>query len=374
MSKIFYLMQKEFRQIFREKANLGIIFVMPIIQLLILGFAITTDVKNIATIVVDEDRTVMSRSIVEALRATKTFNFLGMTDSTARAVREMDLANAKLIVVIPRNFEKDLRTGSLPTIQTILDGVDGNSAGITNAYVNIVLTRFQKKWLKEARTLSGRTKALHTVNVLPRMLYNPELSSQNNIIPGIVAVLLTMITLFLTTINIVREKEIGTLEQLSVTPIKNQELIIGKIMPFAILGFMLFNVGLLAGGVIFGIWLKGNLLLLYLMSFIYMMTTLGLGIFISTIAVTQQQAMFFAWFVSIFTMLLSGFFIPIQNMPDFIQGLTYLNPTRYFMEVVRGIVLKGSGISALWPELTGMVIFGTVILSSAILRFHKRLS
>lgn len=374
MFKIFYLMQKEFRQIFREKANLGIIFVMPIIQLLILGFAITTDVKNIPTVVVDEDRTVMSRSIIEALRATKTFNFLGLADSVKQGVRELDLGNAKLVVVIPYNFEKDLRNGMIPTVQTLLDGVDGNSAGITTAYVNIVLNRFQKKWLKEARTLSGRTKQLHTVNVLPRMLYNPELSSQNNIIPGIIAVLLTMITLFLTTINIVREKEIGTLEQLSVTPIKNQELIIGKIMPFAILGFMLFNVGLLAGGLIFGIWLKGNLLLLYLMSFIYMMTTLGLGIFISTLAATQQQAMFFAWFISIFTMLLSGFFIPIQNMPDFVQLLTYLNPTRYFMEVVRGIILKGSGFAALWPELVGMIVFGGVILSLAILRFHKRLS
>jgi len=374
--KIFYLMQKEFRQIFREKANLGIIFIMPIIQLLILGFAITTDVKSIATIIVDEDRTVMSRSIIESFGTNRTFNFLGLAASVKQAVRQMDLAKTKLIVVIPYDFEKNIRLGRIPVIQTILDGVDGNSAGITNAYVNIVMNSFQRKWQREAISSLRPVKIqqLHLVTALPRMLYNPELNSQNNIIPGIIAVLLTMITLFLTTINIVREKEIGTLEQLSVTPIKNYELIIGKVVPFAILGFALFNVGLLAGGVIFDIWIKGNLLLLYTMSIIYMMTTLGLGIFISTISSTQQQAMFFAWFISIFTILLSGFFVPVQNMPDFMQFITYLNPTRYFMEVVRGVILKGSGLIALWPELVGMIVFGTIILSSAILRFHKRLS
>lgn len=377
MQRILYLIQKEFRQIFREKANLAIIFVMPIIQLLIMGFAITTDIKNIRTIVVDEDRTVLSRSITEAFMVTKIFKFVGIGDSVKSAIWQMDVSKAKLIVVIPFNFEKDLRNSKVPKIQVVLDGVDGNSAGITNAYATMVLNNYQKKWLKEVHSAVRQPKqfqTLHMVSSRPRMLYNPELNSQNNIIPGIIAVLLTMITLFLTTINIVREKELGTLEQLSVTPIKNHELVIGKVLPFAILGFILFNVGLLAAGAIFGVWIRGNLFLLYLMSFIYMMTTLGLGIFISTIAATQQQAMFFAWFISIFTMLLSGFFVPIQNMPDLIQLITYLNPTRYFMEVVRGIILKASGLSALWPEFFGMVIFGAVILSSAILRFHKRLS
>ncbi len=372
MQRILYLMQKEFRQIFREKFNLIIIFIIPFIQLVVLGFAITTDVTNISTTIVDQDRSVLSRRIIDSFSVTKTFKYQGLASSTEQAIHQMDIGKTRMILVIPEYFERDLKLRAIPKIQVILDGVDGNGAGIANGYASIIFSKLQREWTQLTK-LPAKQFSLHMVNIQTRMLYNPKLESPNNIVPGIIALLLTMVTLFLTTINVVREKEIGTLEQLAVTPLQNHELIIGKILPFGIMGFLLFNVGLLAAGLIFGIWIKGSLLLLYLFTLIYMMTVLGLGIFISVAASTQQQAMFMAWFFSIFAIILSGFFIPIENMPPFIQAITLLNPTRYFMEVVRGIILKASDLRALWSEMLALLIFGGVILSSAILSFHKRL-
>jgi ABC-2 type transport system permease protein len=206
------------------------------------------------------------------------------------------------------------------------------------------------------------------------MLYNESLESVNNIVPGIIAVMITMITAFLTGMSIVREKEIGTLEQLMVTPIRKGELILGKIIPFIIVSFLLLNVGILAAGLIFGLWIKGSLVSLYFLSVIFSMSTLGLGIFASTLARTQQQAMFVAWFFIVFAMLLSGFFIPIENMPKGIQAITYLNPLRYFMLVIREIYLKGTDIIYLWKEAMAMFLFGLATFISATLRFHKRLN
>ncbi len=372
MSRIIYLIQKEFRQLFREKANIVIIFFLPFIQLVMIGFAITTDVTNIATVMVDQDKSVLSRRMIDAFSSTRTFIMKGTVGTVKEAVHLLDVGRTKVIIVIPQYFARDLSNGRVPQVQAIFDGVDGNSAGIASGYVTRVMTALQKEWMFRSRSIALSIRDLHTVSTEPRMLYNPQLDSQNNIVPGILAILLTMITMFLTTLNIVKEKELGTLEQLSVTPIHNTELIIGKTIPFAIMGFLLFNVGLLAMWLIFGIIPRGNLLLLYLFSIIYMMTTLGIGIFLSTVSASQQQAMFFSWFFSIFAILLSGFFVPVENMPPFIQGLTFLNPTRYFMQVVRGIILKGSGIAALWPELVSLTVFGIVILNSAILNFHKR--
>jgi ABC-2 type transport system permease protein len=373
MHKIWYIMQKEFRQIFREKTNIVIIFVLPFIQLVLLGFAITTDVTNISTMIVDQDHSQLSRRMIDAFSTTKTFTCTAVGNSIHAAIAKMDRGQIKLIVVIPPHFQRDVKMGSVPNIQLILDGVDGNSAGISNGYAARALLTLQREWLNELPSVLRKKLSLHLITVQPRMLYNPELKSQNNMVPGILVLLLTMITMFLTTINVVREKEMGTMEQVLVTPVTSFELIVGKVLPFAILGFALFNVGLLAAGLIFGIWLKGNLLLLYALSLVYMLTTLGLGIFISTIAASQQQAMFFAWFFSIFAILLSGFFVPIENMPGWVQAITCLNPTRYFMIVVRGIVLKGAGLTALWSELGMMSLLGVVILGSAIAKFQKRL-
>ena len=373
MQRLFSLIIKEFRQIRREKLFVGIIFIMPVFELVLLGFAITTEVKNVRMVVVDNDRSVFSRHIRQAFAATPTFCYLGTAKSLKQATQEIDRGQAKMAVLIPAGFERDLKRGRQPEILILIDGVDGNSAGVTASYVSQIATRLQKKWLEEVALSPGSPLRVHLVTLRPRMWYNPDLKSVNNIVPGILAILIFIITSFLTGMTIVREKEVGTLEQLMVTPIRNWELLAGKIIPMIVVVFLLFNVGLFFSWLIFGLWIKGNLLSLYLMVFLFSLSGLSLGVFISTISQTQQQAMFFAWFFIIFSILLSGFFIPIENMPPGIQLITYLNPTRYFMVVIREIYLKGTPLAYLWREGAAMTVFGLVLFLFASLRFHKRL-
>ncbi|MEI7941925.1 MAG: ABC transporter permease [Candidatus Riflemargulisbacteria bacterium] len=366
--RIRYLIQKEFRQIFREKLNLVVIFGMPFIQLVVLGFAITLDVKSIPFVVVDADHSSMSREIVRSFTSTEFFAYKGTVYSAEEAIYYMDNSRAKMSLIIPSDFGQTLALQKAPEIQVLLDGVDGNSAGIASAYAGQVVASLPAKLYPET---SMPTKQ---VMLVPRMLYNPLLESKLNIIPGIISMLLTMITLFLTAVNLVKEKEAGTLEQIMVTPIKPLELMIGKILPFGVLGFVLLNIGILTSGLIFGIWLKGNLFLLYGISILYMFTTLGLGLLFSTIATSQLQAMLMSLFFSIFSILLSGFFIPISNMPEIIQNFTYLIPLRYFMEIVRAIYLKSAGFLDLLPAILALVIYGSVALWLASKRFWKRIS
>ncbi|MFC1770385.1 ABC transporter permease [Candidatus Margulisiibacteriota bacterium] len=374
MKRILYLMQKEFRQIFREKANLVIIFIIPILQLFLLGFAITTDVKNIGTIIIDHDQSALSREIQDSLKAAKTFNLQKISTSYVSTIENIDAGKSKLALVIPPKFEKDVKAGRRPGLQALIDGVDGNTAGISLSYLNILANDFSVKWLKtNPKLITRNPKLSRPYKLLPRMLYNPDLASKYNIVPGILAMLLTMITLILTAINLVREKELGTLEQLVVTPIKKHEIILGKVLPFVILGFILLCVGILGAGLIFKVWIQGSLLLLFGISIIYMFTTLGLGILFSTIAKNQMQAMFYAWFSTVLTVLLAGLFIPIQNMPDWVQAITLLNPARYFITVVRGIFLKQAGFFDLLPQITVIASFGIIIFSLAITRFQKRI-
>jgi len=374
MKRIFYIIQKEFRQVFRDKNYLRIILVMPVIQIIVLGYAITTDVTNIPVAVVDYDHSAMSRRMVDALDKNITYDFQGMAPSSKAALELMDEGKIKLAVVVPENFEKDLINGETPLVQAIVDGVDGNSAGVILAYINQLARRLQQEWLLKSPVLVRQISKVHITSIEPRMWYNASLESKNNIVPGIIATLLTMITTLVTGMSIVREKEIGTLEQLLVTPIRPGELMLGKIIPFLGIGFMLVNISILAAGLIFGLWPLGSIWNLYIMSFIFSLGTLGVGIFVSTISNTQQQALFAAWFFMIFTLLLSGFFIPIQNMPTIIQDVTYLNPLRYFMSVIREIYLKGTPLIYMWKEAMAMLMFGIVTFVVSALRFHKRLS
>lgn len=374
MQRILYLIQKEFRQILRERTYLGLIFAMPFLQMVVLGFAITMDVKNVPLTIVDYDNSRYSRRLADDFSSSESFNYIGLSRSEKQAKRLIDEGKARVAVVVPLYFERDLRRGTKPQILVLMDGVDGNSAGVALAYVNQIVLRLQKEWLRDAGVDPRRLAQIRLVEMEPRMRYNPSLESVDNIVPGIIAVLLMVITSFLTGMSIVREKEIGTLEQLMVTPIRKKDLIIGKVIPLAIVGFLMFNVSILGAGIIFKLWIKGNLFTLYFMSVLFMFTTLGLGIFASSIAKTQQQAMFIAWFFMIFSILLSGFFIPIENMPPFIQLITYANPVRYFMVVVREIYLKGTPFILLWKEAAAMGIFGLIMLIAASMGLHKRLS
>ena len=375
MGKIRSLVIKEFHQIRRTRAYLALIFVAPFMQLLIMGSAITNEVKHIPLIVVDQDMTPSSREIVRSLRAVDLFEFRGFADSSRQAVRALDDGRAKAVLVIPRDFEKDIERGNSPSVQVLIDGVDGNSAGITLGNITSMVSRIQQEWaaIRRMRDPSAAGRA-DMVEVIPRLYYNPELDSKMNFVPGLIGLLLLMITTMLTAINIVREKELGTLEQLMVTPLGGIQLIIGKIIPFTILGVVQFTVGIIAARLVFGIPISGSIPLLYGMVLLFLMSTLGLGIFVSTITHTQQQAMFVAWFTMIFALLLSGFFVPIKNMPRFVQYLTYINPLRYFINVLREIYLKATPFRYLWQEAAAMGTLGFALIVAASLGFHKRLN
>ncbi len=373
MRQIFYLVQKEFRQIFRDFSMVRILFVVPLIQIFILGNAITTDVKNIKIVFQDQDKTPYSREFISKFVHSRYFKITGFEEDYTRLSSYLDSGKASLAIVIPRHFQRDIVLQKKPDIQLLVDGVDGNSAGVSLGYITDIVQKYQERLMESSPDLSLQVKNLRRVETEPRFWFNPNLESKLYIVPGIIALILLIITLFLTSMGIVREKEIGTLEQLMVTPIRSYQLVIGKIIPFSILGMLEIMISMGFVYLIFGIGVKGSLLLLLFESSIFIISTLGLGIFISTISDTQQQALFVAWFFMIFAILLSGFFIPIANMPPVIQHITRLNPLRYYIVILREIYLKGTSIKDLIPETLSMVTFSTCLFLAAVIRFRKKL-
>jgi len=359
---VLALIKKEFYQIRRDINMVRVIFIMPLIQLLVLGYAVNTDVKNIYTAVYDYDKKEMSREYVRSLSAGNYFiagNSEYPVNDADHGFRE-NVFNTALI--IPKDFSARLQQNQNATVGFLVDGANANSAAIALGYANLITGQFNQKI----------TGLVSPISMPQKKLYNPEGESVYFMVPGIVTILLTMITVMLTSMAIVREREIGTLEQLMVTPITTPALILGKTIPFAILGILEMTVGMVFGLLWFKVPFAGSVTLLYAMAVIFLFTTLGLGMFISTISKTQQQAMFFAWFFSVFALLTAGFFTPIANMPQIIQYLTYLNPLRYFMKVTRAIMMKGATLGDLYPEAIAMAIFGIVVFTSSWLRFSKR--
>jgi ABC-2 type transport system permease protein len=356
------LVRKEFYQVIRDRIMLRLIFIMPLVQLLILGYAINVDVKDIKTAVYDFDKSSLSRDYVRSLSAGDYFvptpTAIPLLDSE-KGFRE----NAySAIVVIPVDFSERLAANRTGEIGLIVDGGNANSAAISIGYAGLITNQFN-------RNLHGVSSP---ISLGQKILYNPEGESIYFMVPGIIAVLLTMVTMMLTAMAIVRERETGTLEQLMVTPISTPALIMGKTIPFAVLGFLELTIALSFGVIWFKLPFEGSPVLLYALSFIYLFTTLGIGMFISTVTKTQQQAMFLAWFFTIFTILTSGFFVPIDNMPVAVQYLTYLNPMRYFIIIVRGIMMKGASVDVLYPEILAMIAFGIVVFGFSWMRFSKR--
>lgn len=375
MKTILYIVKKEFLQLKRDPKMFGMILIAPILQLVVLGFAVTFDVNVVHTAVFDQDHSVESRKYVEDLESAGYFSIDYHVDSYDELVDLIDKGNIILGIVIPTDFEKDVNRNITTSIQAIFDGSDGNSALISAGYVGGVTSSFSHQVIVESAERSGHKFSISTISPETRIWYNPDAKTQVFMVPGIVGLLLMLITVILTSLAIVKEKEIGTLEQLIVTPIKPGQLILGKIIPFAILGFVAESIIILAMHVIFNISVRGNIFFLFFATFIYILSTLGLGMFISTISKTQQQAFMLAAFVVMLPMIyLSGFTFPIENMPAFIQYITYLIPLRYFMVIIRGIILKGVGFSELWMELLAMFAIGVGILYLSSLRFKKRLS
>ena len=369
MRAYFGLIRKEFLQVFRDPNMLRIIFAVPIIQLLILGYAANTDVKQIELDVYDYDQSQYSREMVDAMAAGEYFV---PTDPEipllSQPVSNLDIrfeeGKSVMAMVIPHDFSEKIDKGEQAVIGLVADGADASQAATGLGYAGQIITQYSTR-------LTGRKPP---IDVMPKILYNPEMESVYFMVPGIVATLLTMITVMVTSMSVVREKEMGTLEQLLVTPISGSALLAGKMTTFAVLGLFEMSLALTVGVLWFGVPFMGSPVLLFVLSGVYLLATLGMGLFFSTITTTQQQAMFYAWFFSIFAFLTSGFLTPISNMPQWVQYVTYLNPMRYFVNIVRGIMLRGAGFVDLLADIGLMAVFGLLIFSIAALRFHKRAS
>jgi len=367
MQRILYLLQKEFRQVFRDRMMVAIMFVAPVIQTLVLGSVMTTDVKNVKLLIYDADKSFVSRELGRKFINNPYFDFIGYAESAADIHEALDKWQAQIGLLIKPHFGRDLERGLRPEVQLIADGLDGNTAGIALGYAQGILTSFGQGIV-----------AIQPVNVPlvneTRLWYNLNLESKHYMIPGLIGLLATTVTMFLTSMGLVREKEIGTLEQLMVTPIRRAELILGKVLPFVIIGFVEINVMMVAAFLIFQLKLAGSYFLFLGVSLIYFLTALGLGIFISTLAETQQQAMFISWFFMIFLMLMSGFLTPVANMPEAWLKVTYLNPLRYYVNLLREIFLKATPLKFLWNEIVPLAVFGLLILSASAMKFHKRVN
>lgn len=369
--RLFYLIKKEFIQIRRDKRLLPLLIVMPLVQLVLFGYVFSTDVRNISTVIVDQAATAESREIASKLESAGYFVVEGYAGGRDEAQQMLENGRARVAVIIPETYSRALARGDTAVIEVIVDGSDPNTGGTAVSYVSRIIQAMNLK-IKIKQT-GGMSQPL-PIDARIRALYNPELKSVNFMIPGLIAMLLMLVTTLLSSASIVREKERGTMEHLMVMPVRRWQLILGKLLPFVVFGFFDILLITVVGTLWFKVPFRGNLILLYALATIFIFTTLGLGLFVSTTARTQQQAMMTAYFIALPTMILSGLIFPIENMPPAIQALTYLFPLRYFLVIVRSIFLKGSGLAELWPQVVMLVGYGVVVFSLSVWRFQKKLS
>lgn len=376
MGRILQMARKEFIQMFRDPRMFGIVFIAPVIQLFLFGYAITTDVHNIQLGVLDLDRSPATRDLVRSIVHSGYFNLTGYLADQEELSRALVGAKAEMVLVFPVEFSRKLDRGETAPLQILVDGSESNSAGVGVGYLQKILTAFNRDLIVARANRAVGVPAAARTQGLPvvaqtRYLYNPELKSSFYMVPGVLAMILLVITMLLTSLAITREREIGTMEQLVVTPIKPWQLLAGKMIPFAIIGIIDVTLILVAAVGQFGIPIEGSLWLLYLSAAFFLFTTLGMGLLISTLAGTQQQAIFVSLLVMMPAILLSGLMFPIANMPDPIQWLTYANPMRYFLVIVRGVVLKGNGLATLAPQFFMLFALGILVFALASARFRK---
>jgi ABC-2 type transport system permease protein len=376
MKTIGFIIQKEFKQIFRNKGMLPLIFIMPFIQLIILSNAATFEVKNIKFSYVDNDRTAFSRALIDNFHASEYFNVVHQFSANKEAMAAMQKGDVDVILEIPAHFERDLTKHKTTSLSVLINAIDGAAAGIENVYINQIVMGFNKNAMAElslinpASVSDAKNRPL-SITSIPAFWYNETLNYKTFMVPGILVLLVTMITLFLSGMNIVREKEIGTLEQINVTPIKKHQFIIGKLLPFWVLGLVLLTIGLIIAKLLFDIPMLGSLTLMYFYTSVYILVVLGIGLFISNFTETQQQAMFIAWFFMVIFILMSGLFTPIESMPEWAQKLTEFNPIKYYVEVMRMVMLKGAGLKDIYPQLAKISIYAVVINGLAVWSYKK---
>jgi ABC-2 type transport system permease protein len=373
--RIYHMLVKEFIQVFRDPRMRALIFVMPVFQLMIFGYAANTDVRNVPTAVHDLDGTITSRDLIQRFERSGYFHIVAYVTSNEGGRRLMDRGEVRAILRVDRDFESDVLAGRSAPVQLILDGTDSLTTSVVMSYSAAIVEDYSRRLLAERteRAVGGGTRR-GTVELQARAWFNENLESRDFYIPGVFGLLVGLITLMLTSMAVVREREIGTMEQIIVTPMRPVEFILGKTVPFALIGFADVLIVLLIGVFWFDVPVRGSVALLFVCMGLYVMTTLGVGLLISTVSRTQQQAMMSTFFFFMPAMLLSGFVFPIDNMPRVIQWVTYVNPLRYLLVIIRGIFLKGVGIDVLWPQMLALAALGVVTLAVASKRFRKTLS
>jgi len=365
----------------RETKTRMALFLPPLIQLIVFGYAVNLDVEHTRIAWMDMDHTPASRDLGAAFAASRYFEVVAIPQNEGQVQQLMDRGRVQAVIRVLPDFARDIERGETAGVQILVEGTNSNTASLVSSYANLVVAGYaaQVSADQQGRKIMARSPAAPANGALPsvasqsRVWFNPELRSRNYFVPGTLVNILMTVTLMLTALGLVREKEIGTMEQLMVTPIRPVELMIGKMIPFAFVGLIDLTLVTTAAVVWFGVPLRGNLLVLLASAALFLMSSLGMGLFISTVSETQPQAMISSFFFSMPAFFLSGFTFPIQNMPALIQALSYLNPVRYFMEIVRGIFLKGSGVPALWPQMLVLGVYGVAILGISAWRFQKRL-
>jgi ABC-2 type transport system permease protein len=376
------MIRKEFIQALRDPRMRSMLFIPPLLQLLIFGYAVNLDVDNAKIAWMDQDRTPESRELLSQFEGSGRFVIAGYPRDERAMQQMMDRSQVDAVIRVLPGFGRDVERGRVSNVQVLVDGTNSNTASIVSGYASQCIARYssqagqkqQHSKMVAATMDSGPVyMSMPAVESRTRVWFNPDLRSRNYFIPGVIVNIITLVTLSLTAMAIVREKEIGTMEQLMVTPLRPTELILGKTLPFVVVGLWDMLLVLAAALLLFHIPFNGSFWLLLGSAMLFLLTTLGAGLFISTVSQTQQQAMMATMIFFQPFFMLSGFTFPIRNMPQVAQWLTYINPVRYFMEIVRGVFLQGSGVVALWPQMVALAVFGVTILWLSVQRFHKQL-
>ena len=370
MRTILYIIQKEFLQVFRNKSMLPIIFVVPIVQLIILVNAATYEMKHIRISVVDLDLSGTSRKLVSKFQGSPFYQVRSSSFSYSEAEDEMKQGNIDMILQVPAGFEKNLLKDGHEKVQFVINAINGQSAGLTNAYSTMILIDYNREVVM-ANTTPAMMAGFQTIQTDYSYWYNPKLNYKTYMVPGILVLLVTIIGLLLSSMNIVREMEIGTIEQINVTPINKIQFIAGKLMPFWIIALFELAFGLTIGKLLFNIPMEGSLGLIFMSAAVYLFVILSFGLLISTITQTQQQSMLVSFFFMVVFILMSGLFTSIESMPQWAQNLDRLNPLMYFIKIMRMVLLKGSGFADISRYFWSLVVYAVCIVSLAILRYRK---
>ncbi|MBM4284465.1 MAG: ABC transporter permease [Deltaproteobacteria bacterium] len=375
LRRLWHIMLKEFIQVWRDRRLRLFLFLPPLVQLVVYGYAINFDLKHVPTAVYDEDRSPASRDLVSRFRASEYFQVQHFIDNPARLRDLVDRGEITLAVRIPPDFARRLKSGKTASLQLIIDATDSNAALITAKYASLVVQDYSQELLAQRlRRLEPPVSLETPVAVEARAWFNPNLISRTAFVPGVIAMVVMLVSLMLTALAVVREKEIGTMEQILVTPIRPVEFLLGKTVPFILISLADVALVTLLGVYWFEVPFRGSVLVLFVGTLAFLFNSVGLGLFISTVSSTQQQAMMAGTFLLTPAILLSGLIFPIANMPPFFQHLTLANPLRYFVVVVQSVFLKDAGFLALWPQMAAMTGLGLTLLFLSVMRFRSRLA